>query len=385
MLDNHRQSWYHRSPSSKSWIPSLKPNRSSFIIIKRRCSLKDILQRLTPYREEVESAMMRLLEPPSPAFDALYGMMHYHLGWADRDLQPARLPSGKRLRPLFCLLVCETVSGQRGVALPAAVAVELVHNFSLIHDDIEDQDTERHHRPTLWSRWGIAHGINTGDAMFVLARNALRPLLDRGDVPAHQAATMTRRFDETTLALCQGQYLDITFETIQTVDVESYLRMIRGKTAALLAFATETGARLGGAPPDLLELYRRFGESLGMAFQMIDDELGVWGDSQLTGKPVGVDLRQRKKSLPVVHAMANLPRPELDKLQRLYASDEPLVDADVFRVTRLLEQSGAREFVRRLAGEAQEEALAALEKADPAGPAGRLLRDLTNALLDRSF
>ncbi len=329
--------------------------------------------------------MVRLLEPPSPAFDALYGMMHYHLGWADRDLQPARLPSGKRLRPLFCLLVCEAISGQRIAALPAAVAIELAHNFSLVHDDIEDQDTERHHRPTVWSLWGIAHGINTGDAMFVLARNALRSLFERGDVPTHRAVTVTRRFDETTLALCQGQYLDITFETIQTVDVESYLQMIRGKTAALLAFATETGARLGGAPPDLVEGYRRFGESLGMAFQMIDDELGVWGDSQHTGKPVGVDLRRRKKSLPVIHALSSLPRPDLDELQRLCAADELLADADVFRVTRLLEQSGAREFVRRLAGEAQSEALAALEKAGPVGPAGRLLRDLTAALLDRSF
>jgi len=347
--------------------------------------LREILGRLAPYREAVDAEIVRLVTEPSRSVASLYGMMRYHLGWADRGLQPTEARAGKRLRPILCLLTCEATSGRYDRALPAASAVELLHNFSLIHDDIEDQDAERHGRSTVWSIWGVAQGINTGDAMFALARIALHALFTRPDVPGERAVTVLRRFDETTLALCQGQYLDLAFEAREDVDVDDYLEMIWGKTSALLAFATEAGAQLGGATDEQIALYRRFGESLGLAFQMIDDELGVWGDTRVTGKPVGADRFQRKKSLPVVHALCALSGSSADELRRLYGAEQPLSDEQVGRVIALLEESGAQEFVRRLADRAQAQAMQALVQAAPQGKAGQLLRELATALLGRQY
>jgi len=343
------------------------------------------LYRLTPYRTAIETELANLLISPSPLLGPLYGMMRYHLGWVDNTFRPAKQKTGKRLRPMMCLLVCETTSGQYETALPAAAAIEVLHNFSLIHDDIEDQDKERHNRPTVWAEWGIAQGINTGDAMFVLSHIALHTLLHSDVPPIHQTRKVIQRFDETTLALCQGQYLDISFETRKDVAVEDYLRMIRGKTAALLAYATESGACLGDASAKTIELYHQFGEAVGMAFQMIDDELGIWGNASVTGKPVGADLRQRKKSLPVVYALSSLTGPDSVALRRLYDAGETLSDNDILQMTALLERAGARDFIRNLASEWQERALLALDKAGPAGPSGDLLRDLTTMLLTRTY
>jgi len=340
---------------------------------------------LAPYREAVETRMADLLSAPSSRLGPLYAMIHYHLGWVDQTLQPTRASSGKRIRPILCLLVCEATGTAYESALPVAVAIEVLHNFSLVHDDIEDQDTERHKRPTLWFLWGTAQGINTGDAMFALSRVALHALFDQDDVSPAQALACMRRFDETTLALCQGQYLDISFETQLDVDVESYLEMTRGKTAALLAYATESGARLGDVSAEVTEAYRQFGEALGMAFQMIDDQLGVWGNTKITGKPVGADVRRRKKSLPVVYAMSALSGSAREELLNFYTPGKPMSQQDVLRVTELLEQSGAYEFVRDLAGEWQDQAIAALERAHPTGPAADLLHDLTIALLRRRY
>jgi len=333
----------------------------------------------------VETEMANLFVSPSPLFESLYGMMQYHLGRVDSRFQPAKQKTGKRLRPMMCLLVCETTSGQYETALPVAAAIEVLHNFSLIHDDIEDQDMERHNRPTVWAEWGIAQGINTGDAMFVLSHIALHTLLHSEAPPIYQTKKVIQRFDETALALCQGQYLDISFETRKDVAVEDYLRMIQGKTAALLAYAAESGARLGDASVKTIDSYRQFGEAVGMAFQMIDDELGIWGNASVTGKPVGADLRQRKKSLPVVYAMSSLTGSDAAELHRLYDAGETLSDSDVRRMTALLERAGARDFVRHLAGKWQERARLALDEAYPAGPSGDLLRNLTTALLTRTF
>ena len=161
-----------------------------------------------------------------------YGMMQYHMGWLDEHLRPAHAPVGKQLRPLICLLVCEAVGGQVEHALPAAAAVELVHNFSLIHDDIEDDSPTRRHRPTLWKLWGLAQGVNCGDGMFAKAIVVLNDLHGRG-VPPRRALDAQRILIETCLELTEGQYLDMMFETRQGAEVEEYLQMIRRKSAAL--------------------------------------------------------------------------------------------------------------------------------------------------------
>ena len=169
-------------------------------------------------------------------------MMHYHMGWADADLNAVVVKSGKRIRPLSCLISTEAAGGSWEQALPAAAAIELLHNFSLIHDDIEDASPTRRGRDTVWKIWGIEQAINSGDSMFALAHLSMNYLLDR-DVDATTVVQALRRFDETCLpSLTQGQHADMDFETRSEVSVDEYVKMITGKTAVLLALCTELGA-----------------------------------------------------------------------------------------------------------------------------------------------
>lgn len=230
-----------------------------------------------------------------------YGLMRYHLGWQDRAGQSIESPGGKLLRPALCLLCCEAVGGDWRRALPAAAALELIHNFTLIHDDVEDASTLRHGRETIWSIWGEAQAINTGDGMFALAHSTLLQLLDRGYTSA-QVLRAIRMLDEATLRLCEGQHIDITAAD-DASNVNSYLSMIEGKTAALLAASCGIGALLGGDSVDTADHLHEYGRHTGLAFQIRDDLLGVWGNVAETGKPAGDDLREGKRSYPVVIAL----------------------------------------------------------------------------------
>lgn len=336
---------------------------------------------LQPYIEAVEAAMRGLLDAPSPAVEPLYGLMRYHLGWADRNLRPASAPSGKRVRPLFCLLSCQATGGDWEKAVPLAAGLELIHNFSLIHDDIEDMSPTRHHRPTVWAEWGVPQAINTGDAMFALARVAVHDLASAG-VPAETVLAILRRLEETSLALCRGQYLDMAFESQPQVTLASYLEMIEGKTAALLAAAAETGALVGAGPDGPHAAFHSFGRDLGLAFQIVDDILGIWGDPAVTGKPAADDIRSRKKTLPVVYAMevlASRGEPELARLMAQPALSEDEVAAAI----RHIEAAGAWEHASALAHEHTRRALATLERAVPPSPARQALCDLALMLAGR--
>jgi len=203
---------------------------------------------LSPYLDAVEHELETVLSIEKGAAAPLYHMMQYHMGWLDQSFQPTDAPRGKRLRPVLCLLACEATSGDWRPALPAAAAIELIHNFSLLHDDIEDGSETRRHRPTAWTLWGIPQAINTGDAMWAVSRLALHRLLDLG----HSAQTVLRvaqSLDKACLELCTGQYLDLHFEIVDVVSLSEYERMIAGKTAALLSASLATGAILGGADP----------------------------------------------------------------------------------------------------------------------------------------
>ena len=232
----------------------------------------------------------------------MYDMLRYHLGWLDEEGNPLLGAAGKALRPTLCLLACEAAGGAYEQALPAAAALELVHNFSLIHDDIQDGDRERRHRPTVWSIWGRPQAINAGTAMRVLASLALLGLADC-DTPARKVLGAAHILDESCLRLIEGQYLDISYEDRLDVGVGDYLRMIELKTASLIACSLELGALLGTDDQRAIRALRRFGLNVGLAFQIRDDVLGIWGDEERTGKPVGSDIRRRKKSLPVVYAL----------------------------------------------------------------------------------
>jgi len=270
----------------------------------------------------------------------LYDMMHYHLGAPGPGGRPAAARPGKMLRPTLCLLSCEAVGGQLQQAMPAAAAIELIHNFTLIHDDIEDASQSRHGRDTVWRVWGEPQAINAGDGMFALAHMALHRLLEAG-VVAPQVLEVARLLDEACLALCEGQHLDLDFEERLDVSCDDYLAMISGKTAALMGAATAVGALLGKAPEDTVGAFKEFGRRLGLAFQIRDDVLGIWGDAAETGKPAGDDIRDRKKSFPVVYALGRASENDRLLLRRVNSADTVALE-DVAEVMAVLERSGAR-------------------------------------------
>src|SRR5688500_4240065 len=267
-------------------------------------SAMDIRTEFTRLLPAIESGMLRVLAARCGRAPPLSGVLAYHLG---QDC--AHGPRGKRMRPLLGLLAYPSLTGDYRPALPGAAAVELGHNFSLVHDDIEDADTERRHRPSLWAVWGVPLAINAGDALFALSRLALYRLLEDGFSERRVLALM-RVYDETCLALCEGQYLDISFERQADVSVDAYLEMIGKKTAALIGASVQAGAILATDDPDVIEAYRRFGYDLGMAFQMADDVKGSFWASTESGKAEAGDVRKRKKTLPVVYALEHGSRDE---------------------------------------------------------------------------
>ncbi|HUT21239.1 MAG TPA: polyprenyl synthetase family protein [Anaerolineae bacterium] len=335
-------------------------------------SLTDYTARYLP---RIEDEMKDLLELEG-ALAGYYGMMQYHLGWIDGQMAPMQGAQGKRLRPVLCLLACEAAGGRIEQALPAAAAIELVHNFSLIHDDIEDGSATRRHRATVWKLWGQPQAINVGDGMYTAAYVKLSQLPERG-VPLQRAMTALRTLSETCLTLTEGQYLDMTFEDEPTVGLEDYLWMIRCKSAALIACATQLGALLGGAQPEVIAAYRQFGDYLGMAFQVIDDILGIWGSEDETGKSTSSDILARKKTLPIAYALSD------PVLQALYAQ-ESIEAGDVSLVIEALERCGARAYAERMAEEYSAQALYHLEKAGLDTPAHRAMGQLARSLLGRT-
>ena len=245
----------------------------------------------------------------SHCYSALFGRFHddatplremliYHMGWSDAGTTK----KGKRIRPLLCCLVTRLAGGKWVDAVPAAISIELIHNFSLIHDDIQDQSPTRHGQETLWKKNGIAQAINAGDAMFALALDEIWNLA--GVYPIASVSECSKILTSTCLSLTEGQYLDIDFEKRTQVTAGEYQTMVEGKTASLIAACTEIGALLGTDDHSRIKDFKDFGHDLGLAFQVIDDYLGIWGDAALTGKSTESDLVSGKMSYPVVLAMA---------------------------------------------------------------------------------
>ncbi|MEZ4554797.1 MAG: polyprenyl synthetase family protein [Dehalococcoidia bacterium] len=283
----------------------------------------------------------------------LSAWMRYHLGWEDAAGRPLDGASGKLLRPSALLLATELVGGSIEEALPAAAAVELVHNFSLLHDDVEDRSERRHGRPALWTFAGVPQAINTGDGMYTLARLAMHRLLEAG-LEERRVLESMRELDEACLRLVEGQYLDISFEDRNDVTRAEYLAMTAGKTAAMFSAPFAIGALLGGASGDLVTAFREFGYHVGLAFQAMDDILGIWGEPEVTGKPVGDDLASRKMTYPVIAAMAS---PAVGAaLVEAYA--EPTATVESLR--ELVVQGEGRTHTEHFMQSAVESALAAL-------------------------
>lgn len=241
----------------------------------------------------------------TPALRAVVGRLDdetrhqaaYHFGWITAGGAPTSTNAGKAVRPALALLSAEAVGAAPETALPGAVAVELVHNFSLIHDDLMDGDEERRHRRTVWKLWGASSAILTGDALLALAQEVL---LDSGLPTAAPAARLLAR---TTRHLIRGQVQDLSFEQRTHVAIEDCVDMAAGKTGALLSTSAAIGAVLAGAPKATVDALALYGHQVGLAFQLIDDVLGIWGDPVVTGKPIHSDLRARKKTLPISYAL----------------------------------------------------------------------------------
>lgn len=337
--------------------------------------LNQFFQEMLP---AIEAEMKAVLQADGRSTDDFYGMMHYHMGWADEQLQPAQVKSGKRIRPVLCLLTCAAGGGDWHQALPAAAAVEILHNFSLIHDDIEDASPTRRGRTTMWQIWGKELAINSGDAMFALAHVALGRLLERG-VDAATVVQALRRFDETSVRLTQGQHADMSFEKRDQVSVDEYIEMITGKTAVLLSLCAQLGALVAGCDDKTVADYATFGRDLGLAFQVIDDILGIWGDEALTGKSAATDIATKKKTLPVLYGLA-----QNGSLRQLYQQSEA-DDAFVQAVVKQLDKCGARDFANSKASTYSHSAVHHLEATNPTGSAAHALQQLTDMLLKRNF
>jgi geranylgeranyl diphosphate synthase, type I len=332
-------------------------------------------QTLAWSRELVEPALRDAVGSLPPSVRRVAG---YHLGWWDRHGTCGKAASGggKALRPTLVLLSAAVVGGSPREAVPAAVAVELVHNFSLLHDDVMDGDLTRRHRPTAWSVFGIGSAILAGDALLTLALDVLA-------TSGHPAAgAAMRTLSAAVQELVEGQCTDLAFERESTVDVRDCEAMAVGKTAALMGAACALGAQFGRAAPEHVGHLRAFGEQLGLAFQHVDDLLGIWGEPVVTGKPVFSDLRSRKKSLPVVAALSSNTEAGAE-LAALYDSSAEPSDADLRRMADLVELAGGRSWSTSQADDLLARAVVRLDELRSASPATAELTDLAQLLIHR--
>jgi geranylgeranyl diphosphate synthase type I len=311
---------------------------------------------VTPILEEYSTytdRQMRAVFKNRKSVGSLYDMMKYHLGWMDEGFSDCKAPRGKSLRSTMCLLACEAICGDFRSALPAAAAVELLHNFTLIHDDIEDGDEKRRHRDTLWKLWGVPQAINTGDAMDIVANLSLLEL--NGSIKPQMMVDIMRLFNETVIELCEGQYLDMDFQNRSGVSVDEYIAMISGKTAALIEASTAIGAMVATEDREVIGRFKAFGRKIGVAFQIRDDILGIWGNPENTGKSAKNDIRNKKKTLPVLYAMET--SVDREELKRIYAK-KSLTDRDISRVFDILTGAGALEYAQKEAQRYKDEAMA---------------------------
>ena len=325
---------------------------------------------LSAIESELQRQVSRLDEPRTRAF---HEMLTYHMGWTGEGAGSEA--TGKRIRPLMVLLTTASCGANWQFALPAAAAVELVHNFSLIHDDIEDNSDKRRGRTTVWKKWGLAQGTNAGDGMFVLSNLALTDLEAGHSAPIvlHAAKIL----HQTCLDLTRGQFLDISYEDRADLTVDDYWPMVSGKTAALIAACCHLGALLGGADESRQEAYRAFGHYLGLAFQALDDILGIWGDEALTGKSAASDLVEGKNSLPVLFGL------EKNGAFAKRWRQGPIRPEEVQEVAALLEAESARTSAQEAARQMTDLALENLRVANPQGEAGAALKSLADKLLQR--
>ena len=330
-----------------------------------------MLGEIDGFRQKVENEIKSYLPMPTPPLLDLDTINSYHMGFCDQYGNPASSSKGKYLRPLFCIAMCAGLGGDAEQAIPAAAALELAHRSSLIFDDIQDKGQERNNQPTVCAIWGADQAINAGFALSCYARLAIHRLTLR-NVPSVKVLEIASVLENAVIDLCHGQFMDISFVDAPTVTVKDYLRMVRGKTGALFAASCVVGAMVASpepkevpAPPGILDGKRfrymrydpvlaaawEFGMNMGVAFQIHDDYMGIWGDEANVGKPAN-DIQEKKKSLPVVLALQQFPDEEVtpesglrEWLQAPFIS--PVEAADI---SAWMDKKGIPEQVKRVEG-----------------------------------
>ena len=298
---------------------------------------------------DIEADMRAARAAQSEVAPILWEIIDYQFGWdlAPDDVEAFQKISGKKIRPLLMALVARAISGGYQHVLPAGTALEFLHNFTLIHDDVMDKSLERRHRPAVWTRWGSAQAINAGDGLFALANQVMARLAEKG-IAAKKIVQAMALLAESARLTAEGQILDMDFETREIVHTDEYITMIEHKSAVLIEFAARTGALLSTDDQSLIDTYGRFARSLGIAFQVRDDYLGIWGDETKTGKSATSDLREKKKSYPVLVAFEQASDTDRATLQAIYAQ-ESLTEADIDTVLGILDRVDAAGQTDRIA------------------------------------
>jgi geranylgeranyl diphosphate synthase type I len=336
--------------------------------------------------DEQLSRSLRALDGPSELMDR---MARYSLGMVNIQGEPTdddirKQVQGKRLRPQIAMLVAEAVGGSSAAAAPVAAAIELLHNFTLIHDDIQDRSPNRRHRPTVWRVWSDAQAINAGDALFAVSQLSL--LDAAGHVPCETMQSLIVEFNRCTIDIVRGQVQDLNNEGRADVTPDDYLEMIRGKTGAILRYSAWAGAMVGGADRATADRIGEIGQSIGTGFQIRDDMLGIWSPAAETGKGTADDLRRRKQSLPVLILRAAAGEEDATRIQHIYATEE-IEEEHIEELLQLLEKYDVEARTAAHVSAGHTSALAILDDVfgNNSSPAVAELRELVTQLVHRSF
>ena len=311
------------------------------------------LSRFEPHRRALEEELKEVF---SGREGFLYDVLRYHLGWADQRGQPEDNPSVLHIQPLLALVCCEALTGDFQAALPAAAGIELLHNFTLVHSDVQSGRVAEQDRPSIWWVWGPAQAINAGDGLHALGRTTIMRLAQRG-VPADRVLRAVELLDRACLTLCEGQYMDLEFQDQLLITSAAYYDMIGRKTGALAGCSAELGALAGGGDEDVCLQVRDAGSRLGMAWQISQDIADLWGKrgDGMTASNVLL----KKKSLPLILALETAELGFKRELGNIYAK-RVLQPEDVSRVIAILDQAQARQSSEDKARELVEAALVAL-------------------------
>ena len=345
------------------------------IAAKRSATLPAIFHK---YKARINAALRESLTGDGLP---VYQMLRYFMGWSDMHGNPQRGTEGKALRPTLCLFACDATGGSVTRALPAAISLELIHNFSLIHDDIQDRDKTRHHRPTLWAVWGEAKALVAGNILRVIADRYLWRLQEEG-VSYVEALEVSGLLTQAYLEMIEGQYLDLSYEGRPDIGMADYLSMISRKTGALIPCALNIGALIGSRDAATVQAFRECGRSLGLVFQIRDDVLGIWGDEKATGKPVAADIRRKKNTLPVVYAMSQAQGSDKDLLSKIYQG-HTVGEEEVAVVLEIMDRVKAKEYAQNLAAEHCQMALEFLSGVELAPEALRDMEEIARFLQAR--